>query len=621
MSPVNSIRIRHSIFIVIAAALPAAFAPTSAWSQVSAQALPAIEAPVESAPSSDSIAPSRNGFAMESASPAPNSQMVPRNVGISIRMTSEIDPSSVTDESLTVGGVSGDVVCRGATLTFRPQRPLVAGSTVTATLQGTLRDRHGHRLGQDIRWTFRVGTQSIAGSTMQIPVQPAKALLFRYPYLQSNSPRNIKILWGTSRSGVGEVQYQRSGEAQWMIAKSTERKYAASRTRLALDFYQHEVVLDDLPANAEFQYRILLDGVTLAQGIPFKTLPAIGNNSVGFIALADFGTPYSTPRQVRDAIVKGANNNQWRYPHDFIVGVGDIAYYNGSYAEFDVNFFGQVSGKNDMGDGSHSLVTRRPFVPVLGNHEYTSDNEKSVPEGFLESFSNPIPPNIRQDQRERYYSFDSGDAHFVVLDSMKFQGNQAGVRGDMINWLEHDLAATHQKWRIVFSHHGPFAHGPHGTWGDAATNQRLRTELVPVLQKHGVQLVISGHNHLYERTVRTRIDHSSHIVREGGCRIVEAPDGIVFLTVGNGGDDLHGRSTENSPCGTDGFNQAMREYGEGYDFDAMRNGRVVLIDANNDDPQVPAIRYGFTLFNVSTQRVAVKAYNYEGAVLDEFEIR
>lgn len=615
----NSIRIRCSTFT--AAALLAALASSSAWSQSTAQALSTSETPAKSAPHPESPAPSRSNFAMEFASPAPNSRMVPRNVLISVRMTSEIDPASLTGESLTVGGVSGEIACRGATLTFRPHRPLVAGSTVNATLQGTLRDRHGHPLGQDIRWTFRVGSQSIVGSTMQVPVQTAKALLFRYPYLQSDSPRNIKVLWGTSRSGIGEVQYQRSGETQWTIARSTEHKYAASRTRLAQDFYQHEVVLDDLPANAEFQYRVLLDGVPLAQGIPFKTLPAVGNDSVGFIALADFGTPYSTPRHVRDAIIKGANTNQWRYPHDFIVGVGDIAYYNGSFAEFDTNFFSQVSGKNDLGEGSHSLLARRPFFPVLGNHEYASDNEKSIPEGFLESFSNPVPPNIRQDQRERYYSFDSGDAHFVVLDSMKFQGNQPGVRGDMINWLEHDLAATRQKWRIVFLHHGPFSHGPHGTWGDTATNARLRAELIPVLQKHGVQLVISGHNHLYERTVRMRLDHSSHIVREGGCRIVEAPDGIIYLTVGNGGDDLHGRSAENSPCGTDGFNQAMREYGEGYDFNATRNGRAVLIDASDSDPRVPAVRYGFTLFNVSTSRIAVKAYNYEGTVLDEFEIR
>ncbi|MBI4997784.1 MAG: metallophosphoesterase family protein [Rhodocyclales bacterium] len=457
-------------------------------------------------------------------------------------------------------------------------------------------------------------------TAMQIPTQAGQSLLLRYPYLQTDTPRRMTIMWATARSGRGEVQYRRTGTRQWSNAKSEERKYPSSRTLLTQDLYQHEATIDDLPPDAEFEYRVLHDGTVLAQGIPFKTLPEVGSNSVAFVALADFGTKYSTPRRVRDAIVKGAANGRWQYRHDFVVGVGDIAYYNGSFAEFDSNFFGQMSGKNDLGNGRQSLLTRRPFVAVLGNHEYRSDNENSIPEGFLESFSKPASAGVPEDQRGRYYSFDSGPAHFVVLDSMKFQGRQSGGRQEMLNWLDRDLAATKQRWRIVFLHHPPYAHGPHGSWGDAATNRRLRAELVPVLQKYGVQLALNGHDHLYERTLRMTIDASSHIVREQGCRIVEDAKGTVFLTVGNGGDDLHGRGADNAPCGTDSFNRAMREYGEGYDFAAQRNGRSVIIDGRNVDPEVPAIRHGFTLVNVTDARISAKAFNYEGALLDEFEI-
>jgi hypothetical protein len=459
------------------------------------------------------------------------------------------------------------------------------------------------------------------GTTIQVPTLAGKALLFRYPYIQTDSPRRMTILWGTTRSGHGEVKFRRKGSGSWATAKSIEEKYPTSRTQLPRDFYKHVAHIDDLPADTEFEYQTSLDGVVLAQGIPFKTLPEIGSESVAFVAMGDFGTKYSTPLRVRDAVVKGATTNRWQYPHDFVVGVGDIAYYNGSYAEFEQNFFGQMSGKNDLGDGRQSLLSRRPFVAVLGNHEYTSDNERSVPEGFLESFSKPASADVPPEQQGRYYSFDSGPAHFVVLDSMRFQGNQTSDRHDMINWLDRDLSATKQKWRIVFLHHATYAHGPHGTWGDTATNRRLRADLVPVLQKHGVQLVLNGHDHLYERTVPLTVDASSHIIRERGCRIVDSPNGIIFLTVGNGGDDLHGRGADNAPCGTDSFNQAMREYGEGYDFAATRNGHAVIIDERNRNPEVPAIRHGFTYVKVSGSRISIKALNLEGRLLDEFDIQ
>lgn len=452
---------------------------------------------------------------------------------------------------------------------------------------------------------------------MQVPTHAGRPLLFRYPFLQTDSAHRMKILWGTTRSGHGEVQYRSKGASSWKTTRSIEEKFLSSKTKLPQDFFKHVAHIDNLPADTEFEYRVLLDGIVLAQGIPFKTLPDTDSDSVAFIAMGDFGTKYSTPLHVRDAVVRGAENNRWQYPHDFVVGVGDIAYYNGSYSEFERNFFGQMSGKNDLGNGRQSLLSRRPFVAVLGNHEYTGDNENSTPEGFLDSFSNPISADIPTEQQGRYYSFDSGPAHFVLLDSMRFQGNQPSERRNMINWLDHDLGTSRQKWRIVFLHHAAYSHGPHGTWGDIATNRRLRSDLVPVLQKHGVQLVINGHDHLYERTVRLTVDAGSHIIREHGCRILDDPKGIVFLTVGNGGDDLHGQGADNAPCGSDSFNQSMREFGEGYDFAASRNGQPVIIDERKRNP---AVRHGFTLAKISISRISVKSFNYEGQLLDEFEI-
>ena len=344
------------------------------------------------------------------------------------------------------------------------------------------------------------------------------------------------------------------------------------------------------------------------------------NASVRFIVFGDSGSEHETPRAVRDAIASRDGAGQLNYPHDFIVGVGDIAYYNGTYVEFDRRFFDQLSGKGDRADGERSILRSRPFFPVLGNHEY-AQKETSLPEGFLQSFSNPVADDIPSGNEERYYSFDSGDAHFVVLDSMKFQGHPTAALEAMLAWLERDLACTRKKWRVVFYHHTIYAHGPHGTYGDIGQNRRMRQRLAPIMQKHGVQLAINGHDHLYERSKRFRVDRYGRIIRDWKCRVIESDTGIVYLTVGIGGYELYKRDIEPTPCGSPAYEYGMRQYGEGYDFVALRDGHPLIYDGTEREPKLPLLRHGFAHVTVGPEALHVMVYNHEGGVLDNFELR
>ena len=203
---------------------------------------------------------------------------------------------------------------------------------------------------------------------------------------------------------------------------------------------------------------------------------------------------------------------------------------------------------------------------------------------------------------------------------MKFDSE--GTRGaqEMLHWLEMDLARTAKRWRIVFFHHAVFAHGPHGTYGDIRQNRRMRQLMVPILQRYGVQLAIFGHDHLYQRSKRMKVDNSGRIIRDGNCRIVESDDGIVYVDAGIGGADLHNRKLDPAPCGTDAYRQAEREYGEGYDFVAMRNGVPVIYDSTDKEPRHPAIRWGFVYVTITPVALDVTTYNYLGEILDQFVI-
>jgi hypothetical protein len=557
-------------------------------------------------------------IAVAEVNPEPGAQQVALNTAVLVAFRPPIDEAALARAHLQVDGVEGRVSPGRRGLIFWPSKRLSPATTYSVVLHvdGDGSGGTSHRQ----QWQFRTGSQAIALGAYQVPTPAGKALLFRYPYLQSHSSRTVTVVWGTTQGGKAALQIRPAATDAWLTVPARALSFPAKVTGLPSDFIQQEAAVDGLDADTRYEYQILHDGSPIAAGIPLKTIPAEGNGTVRFVAFGDSGTKYSEPRAVRDAILSRNADGSARYPHDFVVGLGDIAYTSGTYVEFDENFFGQMSGKGDRGNGLQSLLASRPFVAVLGNHEYAVD-ERVIPRAFLDSFVNPTTEGTPAADAERYYSFDSGDVHFVVLDSMKFERPETPGQREMLAWLDRDLRATKRKWRIALFHHAIFAHGEHGTYGDIGQNRTMRQRLAPILQRHGVQLVLFGHDHIYERSKRLRVDARGRIERDGDCRIIESSRGIVYVVVGIGGADLHGRKVDPEPCGTPGFDRAVREYGDGYDFVAMRDGAPVLYDGTDRAPRQPATRHGFLHAVVTPSRLAVTAYNIKGEVLDSFELR
>jgi acid phosphatase len=91
--------------------------------------------------------------------------------------------------------------------------------------------------------------------------------------------------------------------------------------------------------------------------------------------------------------------------------------------------------------------------------------------------------------------------HFVALDT------ESDYRTQM-TWLDADLAASKAPWKVIYMHRPPYSSGRHGSDG------KLRNLLAPILKRHGVQLVLAGHDHNYERTLPQ--DGTVYIVTGGG---------------------------------------------------------------------------------------------------------
>ncbi len=129
------------------------------------------------------------------------------------------------------------------------------------------------------------------------------------------------------------------------------------------------------------------------------------------------------------------------------------------------------------------------------NHEcYTPERQFSRPEYFTAQFA--LPANGPPELRGQVYSFDYGEAHFVMLDSQ--EGEQARFIPDLLEqqrgWLEADLAATTKKWKLIFIHRPLYGNKPNGI------NENIRRAFEPIFDKYKVDVVFTAHDHVYARS-------------------------------------------------------------------------------------------------------------------------
>jgi hypothetical protein len=154
-------------------------------------------------------------------------------------------------------------------------------------------------------------------------------------------------------------------------------------------------------------------------------------------------------------------------------------------------------------DAMAPILNRRPLMPVLGNHEI-------FPSLFTGQFALPLTPGVPAELQELAWSTNWGNVHFVGLDSMVDSLAMAQVP-----WLDADLEAARKDpdidWIVVMMHHPAYSAGNHGS------TDYVQKYWSPLFDKHDVDLVFSGHDHSYERTVPIR----------GGKKVDKGPIYIV----------------------------------------------------------------------------------------------
>ncbi|GAA4457781.1 hypothetical protein GCM10023189_29040 [Nibrella saemangeumensis] len=356
--------------------------------------------------------------------------------------------------------------------------------------------------------------------------------LIRGPYLQVVTPTSVIVRWRTNVATDSRVFF---GRANGPINQQTTDPVL---TR------EHIVTLTGLQPATAYAYSVGHANNKAGDWSTFQfaTAPPKGSTTPFRVwALGDFGIGSENQMAVRDQYLTFTKNR----PADIWLWLGDNAYCCGKDDEFQRYVF-DIYPK--------SLFATTPVWPSPGNHDYNGDvNAFDIDYYKLFSMPRQAEAGGVPSASQSYYSFDYGNVHFISLDSF---GNEAGkhrlydTTGTQVQWLKRDLAANQLPWTVVFFHHPPYTKGSR----DSDTEAELvliRQNLLPILERYNVDLVLSGHSHIYERTYLIKghtgfantFDPARHMVSNttgrydgsaNSCPIIKG-QGTVYVVAGSGG--------------------------------------------------------------------------------------
>ena len=307
--------------------------------------------------------------------------------------------------------------------------------------------------------------------TMGVADGAAAGRLIRGPYLQSGSADAVIVRWRTDEPSSSKVRYG---------TNAASLDLSAVNPAISLE---HEVQLAGLRADARYYYAIGTETVTLASGSTFffVTAPKQARPTRVWV-LGDSGTASFQAAAVRDAYQTFTGPQHT----DLWLMLGDNAYESGFDDEYQHGVFEMYP----------EMLRKSVLWPTIGNHDAPYAPFEEFP--YLDIFTLPTQGQAGgvATGSERYYSFDYGNIHFVCLDSMTVN---RGSNGPMCNWLRADLEANDKDWLIAFWHHPPYSRGSHTSDFEVELVE-MRQNAVPILEQYGVDLVLSGHSHSYERS-------------------------------------------------------------------------------------------------------------------------
>ncbi|MFI1715123.1 fibronectin type III domain-containing protein [Streptomyces litmocidini] len=396
-------------------------------------------------------------------------------------------PSAVSSSSVAVRRYSAtrlDVTWGTSSSSDVAAYQVHRNNVLVATVEEPLRKTYSDNgLTPSTSYTYRIAAVDSAGNvsalttgrTLSTPAA-GTVLVTRGPYVVQTDRTSARVLWWTNLPTPSTVDYG-IGSFTASVSDPTPR-------------LQHAMLLGGLQPGTEYVYQVRSGNATLA-GNRFTTAPLPGA-TFAFAAVGDYGGGSAQEASIANLIA--ASTAQ------FVQTLGDNVYPDAQdpdpehfYSDFDNRFYKQYG----------PAIRTRTLYPANGNKDYYGDGATAR--------------NLWSPNNQRWYSYEWGDLHVLVVDSEQPLGAGSPQRA----FVTADLAAATTAWKVCVVHRPPYS-----STTATSSSTTVLADLVPLLEQYQVTLCLSGNSHNYER---------SHPLRGGAID----PTGVTYVVSGGGGNGLN----------------------------------------------------------------------------------
>jgi hypothetical protein len=413
--------------------------------------------------------------------------------------------------------------------------------------------------------------------------------LTRGPYLQMGNETAFTVRWRTNVASNSKLE-----------VGTTYGTYPIVVTDPAM-VVDHEVRVTGLTPDTKYFYRFgtttdSLQGDTTNFWV---TAPATATNKrVTIAAYGDCGQNAASRQTGALTAYRNYLSSIGLQAADMMILIGDNAYNSGTDAEYQTGFFNAYQG---------NILKNHMLFPAPGNHDYSNgssarQNDHNIP--YYSIFTMPANGECGgvPSGNERFYSFDRGDVHFLSLDSYGRE-NSGTTRlydtlGAQVQWIKADLAANTKKWVIAYWHHPPYTMGSHNSDNEGEL-VAIRQNFVRILERYGVDIIICGHSHDYERSYLIKghygneasFNVATHAVDNSSAKYDGSSNSCPYTTTS--AKEAHG--TVYVVSGSSGANGGIQS---GYPHNAMpfsiNDGGMFFLDITNNRLDAKFLRMGGT---------------------------
>lgn len=419
----------------------------------------------------------------------------------------------------------------------------MTGTTRRTFLRNTTLTGLGAVAASPVLWQQPAVAAAVPASQLHLQFGDDPARQMTASWATTGSVRRPRLRLGTPDGGFGAV------------VPAETRTYVDGVNQV--ETYTQHARIHDLRPDTTYVYEVLHDGGTPVRGT-FRTAPA-GRSAFRFTSFGDLAT--GNPAWGSSALnaVTAVQQIEQVDPL-FHLQNGDLSYAN-------VNQANMPGCWSDFMNNMMTSARNRPWMTALGNHEVEAGNGETGYDSYLTRFT--LPGNGSRDHTGRWYAFRVGSVLFVSLDAndVVFQNDGGAFLGTtdapyirgysdgaQTAWLRRTLSAARADreidWIICFQHQLAVSSSSSGAGCDGG----VREEFVPLFDEFGVDLVLCGHDHDYERSHPVRGTDSGTFLRPSVVSTdttrVDTSRGTVHLVLGGGGtsshDDVYG-----APAGPD----------------------------------------------------------------------